>query len=222
MNNLRSAFALGSVFLASSFTLTAQTPPPAATSAAPAASASAPSDGVAPIPTPRPRASPHETISMRFGGKADALVIITYGRPYSKDPKNPTTIRKIWGGLVPWDKVWRTGSDEATTLVTPVALDMAGTTIPAGVYTLWSLPSEKGTSKLIISKQFGQWGLDGNIANVYDEKKDLARVDMKKDPIKTQVDQFTMALVNDPATGSGILKLQWETTQYSVAFTQKK
>ena len=78
------------------------------------------------------RISPHETISTVIDGNR---VTIVYGRPYSKDPKTGE-IRKIWGGLVPYGKVWRTGSDEATLLITQQPIELGGATIPAGAYTL--------------------------------------------------------------------------------------
>src|SRR3954452_18373831 len=74
------------------------------------------------------RVSPHETITADVDG---ATVTIVYGRPYSKDPKSGAA-RKIWGELVPFGKVWRTGADEATLLTTTKALDIGGTSIPAG------------------------------------------------------------------------------------------
>ena len=107
--------------------------------------------------------SPHETISQVFDGARNNRVMIIYGRPYSKDPKSGE-VRKIWGGLVPYGKVWRTGSDEATLLITQKPIVIGETTIPAGAYTLFTLPQEDGTAKLIINKQVGQWGLS------YDEK----------------------------------------------------
>jgi len=158
--------------------------------------------------------SPHETISQTFDGARNNRVMITYGRPYSKDPKSGE-VRKIWGGLVPYGKVWRTGSDEATILAIQKPIVIGETTIPAGAYTLFTLPQEDGTAKLIINKQVGEWGLS------YDEKQDLARVDLKKDALETPVDQFTMAVEKNPS-GGGVLKLMWENTQYSVAFTVQK
>jgi hypothetical protein len=158
------------------------------------------------------RISPHETISTVVDGNR---VTIVYGRPYSKDPKG-TEIRKIWGGLVPYGKVWRTGSDEATLMITQKPLMMNGTLVPAGAYTLFSLPAADGSAKLIISKQLGQWGLQ------YDEKQDFARIDMTKSTLPTQVDQFTMAIDKNATGGGGVIKLMWETTQYSMPFTVQK
>jgi hypothetical protein len=160
--------------------------------------------------------SPHETISAVIGGRNGDRVTIVYGRPFSKDPKTGT-IRKIWGTLVPWGKVWRAGSDEATMLITQQPIVIGDLTVPAGAYTLDMLPDETGTSKLIINKALGQWGIPYTPDL---EKQELARVDLKKDAIDKQVDEFTMA-VQATATG-GVIKLTWELTQYSVEFTVKK
>jgi hypothetical protein len=163
-----------------------------------------------PLMAQRKRASPHETINATVDGDKITLV---YGRPYTKDPKSGEP-RKIWGSLVPYGKVWRTGADEATLLTTEQPLMIGETTIPAGTYSLYTLP-EDGGAKLIINKQTKQWG------TVYDEKQDLARVDMKKQALEKPADQFTMAVESAPS-GGGVIKLMWENTQYSVSFTVKK
>ena len=167
---------------------------------------------IAPPAAPRVRISPHKVISLKVDGNR---VTIIYGRPYSKDPKSGV-IRKIWGTLVPYGKVWRTGSDEATTLISQQAIDLGGTTIPAGTYTLFTEPAADGTAKLLVNKQVGQWGADP-----YEAKQEFARIDLKKDTLATQLDQFVMALEKDP-TGGSVLKLAWENTQFSVNYTVKK
>ena len=167
-----------------------------------------------PMMAQQKRSSPHETVSSVIDGNR---VTITYGRPYSKSPKTGEA-REIWGGLVPYGKIWRTGADEATILITQKPLVIGDTTIPAGAYTLWTLPKDDGTAKLIINKQVGQWGVG---PNSYDEKQDLARVDLKKDVTDKTADQFTMAVGKNPA-GGGTIKLMWEDVQYSVAFTVQK
>ena len=171
-----------------------------------------------PLMAQQKRVSPHETISAVVDGNR---VTVIYGRPYTKDPKSGEP-RKIWGGLVPFGAVWRTGADEATLFITQQDLQMGDTTVPAGAYTLWTLPNEDGTAKLIINKQVGQWGQDHkDPKNVYDEAKDLARVDLKKEATEKPVDQFTMS-VGKNASGGGILKLMWEGTQYSIPYAVKK
>ncbi len=163
------------------------------------------------------RLSPHETISSVVSGDR---VMIVYGRPYTKSPRTGE-IRKIWGGLVPFGQVWRTGADEATLLIVQQPIVLGGATIPAGCFSVWTLPNEDGTAKLIINKQIGQWGEDmRNPKNVYDEANDVARVDLKKSDLDDSVDQFTMSIEKDPdVKGGGLIKLKWEKTQYAVAFT---
>jgi len=163
------------------------------------------------IAADKPRVSPHETITADIDG---ATVTIVYGRPYTKDPKTGAA-RKIWGELVPFGKVWRTGADEATLLTTTQPLDIGGTSVPAGTYSIFTQPEQNGSAKLIVNKQTGQWGTK------YDEKQDLVRIDMKKEAVDKPVDQFTMALEKNPA-GGGTLKLTWENTQYSVSLKGKK
>jgi hypothetical protein len=167
-----------------------------------------------PLMAQQKRVSPHETVGTVVDG---SRVTVVYGRPYSKDPKTGE-VRKIWGGLVPFGKVWRTGADEATLLVVQKPIAFGETTVPAGAYTLWVLPNEDGSAKLIINKQVGQWGVG---RGAYDDKQDLARVDLKKETTETSADQFTIAVAKG-ATGGGEIKLGWETTQYSVAFTVPK
>jgi len=168
-----------------------------------------------PMAAQQKRLSPHETISTVVDGNR---VTIVYGRPYTKDPKTGE-VRKIWGGLVPFGEIWRTGADEATLLITQQPIVLGGTTIPAGAYTLWTLPIDGGKAKLVINKQIGQWGMSSRAPKqVYDEALDLARVDLKKEATEHPVDQFTMAVEANPS-GGGILKLSWENTQFSTAFT---
>jgi hypothetical protein len=152
----------------------------------------------------KPRVSPHETVNATVG---DAKITIVYGRPYSKDPKSGEK-RKIWGGLVPYGKVWRMGADEATLLTTDKDITIGGTAIASGTYSLYLWP-EEGGAKLIVNKQTGQWGTK------YDEKQDLVRIDLKKQAADKPVDQFTIAVDN------GVLKLMWEDTQYSADIKAK-
>ena len=164
-----------------------------------------------PLMAQQKRVSPHETVSAVIDGNR---ITVVYGRPYTKDPKSGEA-RKIWGGLVPYGKVWRTGADEATTLTTQKPIVFGDTTIPAGAYTLYTLPQEDGSAKLIINKQLGQWGTQ------YDEKQDLARIDLKKDALEKPLDQLAIAVAKNPS-GGGVLKIMWEDTQYSAAFTVQK
>jgi hypothetical protein len=144
------------------------------------------------------RPSPPGTADCTINGKK---VTIEYSRPYLKG-------RKLGTDLAPYGKVWRTGANEATTLTTAIALDIGGAKVPAGTYTLYTLPSE-GTWKLIINKQTGQSGTE------YHPEQDLARVDMKKQEITVPVEQFTIALDQD-SNSSADLNLEWEKTRVFV------
>jgi hypothetical protein len=160
------------------------------------------------------RASPHETALGRIG-EARSIVSITYGRPYRQvGGKAEKEVRKIWGALVPWDKAWRLGSDEATMIMLQHPIEIGGTTIPAGVHALYMVPSENSPSKLVFSSNVNKWGIP------VDEKHDIARVDLKKESISSPVDQLTISVENTPPDG-GVIKIMWETTQFSVPFTAK-
>ncbi len=149
------------------------------------------------------RPSPPGTAEVTLKGKK---ITIEYGRPSMKG-------RKVVGGLVPYGKVWRTGANEATTLTTEADLNIGGAEVPAGKYTIYTLPSE-GTWKLIINKQTGQWG------TVYNEGQDLVRVDLKKSSLNQPVEQFTISFKKNNDTTAD-LDLQWETTELSVPVKAK-
>ena len=168
-----------------------------------------------PVLAQRKRVSPHETITATVDG--DKLTVI-YGRPYSKDPKTGEP-RKIWGGLVPYGKVWRTGADEATLFMTEKTVVLGEKEIPAGTYSLFTLPEADGSAMLIVNKRTGQWGIP--YVEAKEATNELARIPLNKSPLDKTVDQFTMAIENN-SSGGGVLKMMWETAQYSVPFTVKK
>jgi hypothetical protein len=154
---------------------------------------------------PKQPLSPAGTATVTF---ADGKTLtIAYSRPSMRG-------RKIFGDLVPYGQIWRTGANSATSLKTDVDLTIGGAGVPAGSYTLYSIPGESGW-KLVINKQTGQWGTD------YDEKQDLARVDMKVANNATPTEQFTISLDKTGAS-SATLKLDWASTSASVAVAEKK
>lgn len=144
------------------------------------------------------RSSPPGTAEVTLKNKE---ITIDYSRPSLKG-------RKVGQELAPYGKVWRTGANEATALNTAIDLNIGGARIPAGKYTLYTLPSE-GTWKLIINKQTGQWGTQ------YDESQDLARVDMKKTALPQPVEQFTISF-DKKNENTANLNLDWENTRVSV------
>ncbi|MGA3055719.1 MAG: DUF2911 domain-containing protein [Candidatus Korobacteraceae bacterium] len=149
--------------------------------------------------------SPPGEASVKFGdGKT---VTIQYSRPSMRS-------RKIFGGLVPYDQVWRTGANSATSLKTDADLTIGGANVPAGSYTLYTLPGPNSW-KLIINKQTGQWGTE------YSEGQDLARVDMKVSQKNAKMETFTISL-DKTSANSAVLKLNWENTIASVEVQEKK
>jgi len=157
--------------------------------------------GFAQSQTKKPVLSPPAETSQTVDGKT---VSIKYSAPSVRG-------RKIVGALVPYDKVWRTGANAATMLKTEVALKIGTASVPAGTYTLYTLPSAD-TWKLIINKQTGQWG------TVYNQNQDLARVDMKKETLSSP--QEVMSITLEPFQGkSSTLHVRWETTDVSVPVT---
>jgi hypothetical protein len=148
------------------------------------------------------RASPRESEAATVGG---AQVRVEYGRPFMKG-------RQIFGGLVPYDKVWRTGADEATLLTTDRALVFGTLEVPPGTYSLYTIPGEDRW-ELIINRQTGQWGTR------YDEAQDLGRVPMQVTRVESPVEQFTIDI--EESNGGGELRLTWAQTRATATFTVK-
>jgi hypothetical protein len=146
-----------------------------------------------------PAASPACTLKQHVG-LTD--IEIVYSRPGVKG-------RPIFGGLVPYGQVWRTGANNATkiTFSTPVKLN--GAEIPAGTYALFTIPGETEWT-IIINKGAAQWG-----AFQYNETNDLVRV--KATPLKLAepVETFTIE-INDIRDESATLNLTWEKTRVPV------
>lgn len=132
------------------------------------------------------------------GGKS---VTVDYSSPRMKG-------RKIFGGLVPYGEVWRTGANEATTFVTNSPLTVGGKQVPAGNYTLFTVP-DKDKWVLIISKKTGEWGIPYPGAN-----SDLLRVDMKTGATPSAVENFTISF--DKAAAGCTLRIEWENTRATI------
>jgi hypothetical protein len=143
-------------------------------------------------------ASPRESMELRLNGK---LISVNYGRPFRRG-------RKIEGQVVPFNEVWRTGANEATTLRTETPLTIKGVEIPAGMYSLYTIPASKRW-RLIINKQTGQSGTE------YDRVQDIARITLNKETLKSPVDQFTILLEKTGDT-SAVMRLMWEYFMLSV------
>ena len=147
--------------------------------------------------------SPRDTV--RVANAGGASLMIDYGRPAKRG-------RVVFGEVVPYGEVWRTGANAATQLKTDRALDFGGTVVPAGFYTLWTLPTATGW-KLIVNGETGQWG------TAHKAEKDLFTLNMNVTTLPQVVERFTIS-VDSNETG-GVLNLDWDTTRASIAFTVK-
>lgn len=150
------------------------------------------------------RPSPPATATLDLGGGKS--VTIDYSSPRAKG-------RRIFGGLVPYGQVWRAGANEATTFVPTADITVGGTPVPAGKYTLFTIP-DKDKWTLIISKTTGEWGTKYSGAS-----NDLARIDMKTSSLPSPVENFTISF--DKSANGGTLNMEWETTRASVAIAKK-
>jgi len=148
----------------------------------------------------KPAASPRDSVSGKIGS---AMVSINYGAPSVRG-------RKIFGGLQPWDKMWRGGANQATTLVTDKSIKVEGKTLPAGKYTLFITPSEKGDWTVTINSQTGQWGITKTGDANDDPTKDVVVA-----KVKTKTAPFTETL-KYVITGKGF-SLIWENTEVPVS-----
>jgi hypothetical protein len=155
---------------------------------------------MAPQAPGQPPLSPPAEASTTLAGKS---VTVKYSAPSMRG-------RKIMGELVPYGKWWRTGANSATTLVTEGNIVLGDLHLPAGTYTLYTLPAAHPQPwLLIVNKQTGQWG------TVYDEKKDLGRTQMHYD--KMSAPQEVMSISFEHANGrSAELHVRWENTDVFV------
>jgi hypothetical protein len=146
--------------------------------------------------------SPPDTTKATIAG---ANVVVAYSRPLKRG-------RVIFGNIVPWNQVWRTGANAATMFTTDKDLVFGTTVVPAGKYTLWTLPTPTG-AKLIFNSETGQWGTD------YHSDKDFARVDLTSRQVSPPVDQFVIGVV--PQGNGGLMRFSWDDREYTVPFTVK-
>jgi hypothetical protein len=153
--------------------------------------------------------------SSRPSPPASASCKFTDGKTISVDYSSPRMKgRKIYGELVAYGKVWRTGANEASIFTTNSDLTFGGKTIPAGTYTIFTIPNaDKWT--LIVSKKTGEWGTD-----YPGESQDLVRADMPVSQLPSALENFTISF--DQAGGGCSMHLDWETTRASVTFAEKK
>jgi hypothetical protein len=140
------------------------------------------------------------TETFEVGG---ARITLDYGVPVRRG-------REIWGAVVPWGRVWRTGANRATHFTTTRDLVMGGLTVPAGAYTLFSVPAEDG-GVLIVNRQTNQNG------TAHDPAQDLGRVPMRREPRAEPAER--LAITVDPSATGGTLRIVWDRSEFVVPFT---
>src|SRR6266704_3685528 len=153
--------------------------------------------------------------SQRPSPPAQAQCKFSDGKTITVDYSSPRVKgRKIFGDLVPYGEVWRTGANEAAAFVSTAALNVEGKDVPAGSYTIFTVPSQDKWT-LIMSKHTGEWGIPYKY-----ESEELARVPMSVAKTSGPVENFTIAF--DQGGGSCTMKISWESTEASVKISEKK
>ena len=152
------------------------------------------------------RLSPKDSVEYRFN---DLRLKVSYNRPYKKD-------RVIFGGLVPYGQVWRTGANEATTFTTNQDLRIMGFLVPKGEYTLWTVPRDSSWKVMINTKEY-KWGVDENMKPMWDPNYDLLELDIPVEALDSVVEQFTISF--DNTTDNLKLTMVWDKTKIAVPLT---
>lgn len=147
---------------------------------------------------PEKRPSPNSFSNLKF---EDNYVKVTYCQPQKKG-------RDIFGALVPYGEVWRTGANESTEITITKDLKMGGQSIKAGTYALFTIPN-KDKWTVILNTDLGQWG-----AYSYKEEKDLVRFDVPAQAADQVVEAFTIQF--GEKTKKTEMILQWDKTKVSV------
>ena len=142
--------------------------------------------------------SARDTMRAQIG---NAMFTVAYGRPLLRG-------RILLGNIIPYDRVWRTGANAATQFTTSAPIKLAGKNVPAGSYTLWTAPHTNSVD-LIVNKQTGQWGTE------YDGSQNLWVAKMLLETNSTQVEKFTISIVQGEDAKHGTLVMEWGSFKWS-------
>ena len=197
------------LFLAgAALTLAACTPPApapaggAAESAAPGQQAALQCSPVERMPVAG-RASAYDSTVVALGG---ARAKLCYGRPSAKG-------RTVFGGLVPYDTLWRTGANEPTILHLPVAASIAGIRVPAGSYSLYTVPGREQWT-VIVNRSTGQWGHE-RAYSAQVRAQEVGRAPVAAERTEAPVETFTIRAVPRGSRAADLV-LEWENTRVRV------
>lgn len=147
--------------------------------------------------------SPEDTIEYVDG---DLTIEVFYNRPSKKE-------REIFGKLVPFGEVWRTGANEASTMETNKELTIDGKTLPVGKYTLWTIPNEDSWQVIFNSKMYG-WGINFDGTAIKEDEADVLTITVPVEKLTNVVEQFTISF--DDASNGTALNLAWDDVKVSV------
>lgn len=148
--------------------------------------------------------SPRDTVRATIGG---ASFLVDYSRPLQRG-------RKLIGGVIPFGYIWRTGANAATQFSTSAPITFAGMQLPAGTYTLWTIPKPDGAT-LIVNKQTGQWGTS------YDARQDLGRAALQVDSVAAPAEKFTIA-IDSTDKSRGTMSFSWGTFRWTAPIEVKR
>jgi hypothetical protein len=145
------------------------------------------------------RASPYDSTAVAVNGQQ---LLVCYGRPAARD-------RQIFGGLVPYGRLWRTGANEPTILHLPFAAEIAGLRVEPGSYSLYSVPDQDSWT-LIINRSTAQWGHESSYTAEI-EAQEVGRATVPVERLDQHVESFT---IRGEPTGDGAdLLMEWERTR---------
>jgi hypothetical protein len=157
-------------------------------------------------PSPRmplaDRQSPYDSATVRVG---DELLKVCYGRPSARG-------REIFGGLVPYGQLWRTGANEPTVLHLPFTADVAGLTVPPGSYSVYTEPGE-GEWVVILNRSTSQWGHESSYTPEI-RAQEVGRAAVRTERLDQHVETFTIR--GEPSGGGADIVLEWERTRVRI------
>lgn len=135
---------------------------------------------------------------------SDTYIKIVYGQPYKRD-------REIFGNLVPYDEVWRTGANEATELTTTKDIIFNGEVLEAGTYSLFTIPREEEEWTIILNAELGQWG-----AFDYSEEHDVLRTEVPSLERSSAAEAFTIQFEDETENGTTEIVMRWDRTEVRI------
>jgi len=149
------------------------------------------------------RLSPKDTVEFKLN---DLKLEVFYNRPYKKN-------RDIFGALIPFNQVWRTGANEATTFETNKPLELNGIQLAARKYTLWTVPKDSTWHVIFNSKQYS-WGVNAEMKPMWDPNYDVINIEVPVQKLENTVEQFTISF--DNSTDNLFITMAWDDVKVAV------